>query len=367
MSSKEYKDLDNLAKLIKTEINKIEKLSCNYKKNSNVSKKFRIAEETLELLFDLNFVSYDKKNQATRLILLFENTKYNIYYINNSYNIVVNDNPVEITSSVLKKILDIEIKNLRKTEKNDIFPFSICIQYSSIKPNYPIESPFSCPECKDGRLLVLDDKSLLYKPHKTFNEMIQRDYYDEYDYDWFKYSFAGYLTCSKCGEQIAVLGDYAYSELGVYINNRNSDLLREDLYTIKYFDRVKDFISLDCLQDEEMKKILRDSFLLYFTDLTSCANKIRVFLDLYLTQLGVPETLPDGGFYSLGNRIKNCKKIKAEQKKKLTILKNVGNEGSHGGGIISHNELYKTYKVLEEIINQNRNIQFLSSLEKRFS
>lgn len=367
MSKNEYKDLDNLAKLIKTEINKIENVSCNYKKTSNVSKKFKITKEMVEVLFDLNFVSYDKKNQSARLIILFENTKYSIYYHNNSYSIIINDNPVEITSSVLKKILDNEIKNFRKEEKNVVFPFSFCIQYNSMKPNYPIESHFSCPECKEGRLFVLDDKSLSIKPYNAFNEMIKRDYDGEYDYDWFKYSFTGYLTCSKCREQIAVLGDYSYSEPGFYINDGNGELLREDLYTIKYFDRVKDFIDLDCLQDEEMKKILRDSFLLYFTDLTSCANKIRVFLDLYLTQLGVPETLSDGGFYPLGLRIKDCKKIKAEQKKKLTILKNVGNEGSHGGGIISHNELYKTYKVLEEIINQNRNIQFLSSLGERFS
>ena len=124
MSKNEYKDLDNLAKLIKTEINKIEKVSCNYKKTSNVSKKFKITKEIVEVLFDLNFVSYDKKNQSARLIILFENTKYSIYYHNNSYSIIINDNPVEITSSVLKKILDNEIKNFRKEEKNVVFPFS---------------------------------------------------------------------------------------------------------------------------------------------------------------------------------------------------------------------------------------------------
>ena len=91
---------------------------------------------------------------------------------------------------------------------------------------------------------------------------------------------------------------------------------------------------------------------MYFADENSCANKIRSFLDLLLTELGVPETPENGGFKSLDVRIEECKRITLKQKDILELLKNIGNEGSHGKGYITKYDLYRTYKIIEALITK---------------
>jgi len=363
-AKKNYSDFDSLAKFIKKELVNNSNFSCRYRKISDVSKEFFIDNKDQKLIFELNFFKYDKNTNNAELYIKFENKKYKISYIQNKYYLEEKN----LDSLSLLKIINDEYKTMQKYIREDYYPYSFKIQtLNSVKPVYPIETVFFCPECKDGKLQIKDEKSLLKEEHKTFNQMVLSDYKGEYDDDWFKYSFTGFMTCKKCNEKIAVLGDLSYYKCFREINEDECDCLEEEEYIIKYFDRVKDFIDISGLQNEELKQILKDSFLLYYSDLTSCANKIRAFLDMYLTELGVPETQINGNFYPLAKRIEDCKKLDKTQKNTLKVLKDVGNEGSHGGGIISYADIYITYKVLEEIINQNTTKKIICKLKSRFS
>lgn len=365
--AKGYSDLDTLAKFIKSEIIKKSSLACKNRKVSAVSKKFTIDNNCQKLNFDLNFFKFDKSTHNTELYIKFENKKYKILYIQNTYYLADND-LIVLDSKSLLKVINEELNIMKKYVNEEYYPYSFEIQtVNSIKPVYPIRTVFSCPECNEGKLEVFEENSLSIEEHKTFNKMILTDYEGEYDDDWFKYSFTGFLTCNKCKEKIAVLGDYTYYKYFREVNEDECECLEEEEFKIKYFDRVKDFIDISGLENEELTQILRDSFLLYYVDLTSCVNKVRVFLDLYLTELGVPETQTNGTFYPLKKRIHDCKKLDKTQKEILKILTDVGNEGSHGGGVIAYADLYKTYKVLENIIKQNSNKIIVNDLKSKFS
>lgn len=358
-----YNDFENLLNIIKTLIDNTDKYDATVKNVSDDSKEFTVRDaQEKSLQFDLNFVSYDKKNSCAKLVLKFKQNKFDIFYANKRYTIKYEQTPEEISKEVLEKILNDAFKEQRKYKEN-IFPDSIVVQYYD-RIEYPVATEFSCPECKKGSLVIEKKEDLKVEQYKTFNEMIRNDYDGEWDYDWFNHSFAGFLTCGSCSEKIAVLGkaEYSFSESwGI------PDEFSEADYKIKYFERVADFIEIDSLASDDLKKKLRESFLLYFSDENACANKIRVFLDMYLTELGVSETTKNGGFKNLSDRIKECAKLDEKQKEILEILKNVGNKGSHGGGEISKADLYKVYKCIESFIKQNEYNGNVHALEAKFS
>ncbi|UTC53651.1 DUF4145 domain-containing protein [Treponema sp. OMZ 803] len=367
-----YDDFENLAKKIKNETNAGKKYKAKYKKLDETSKEFNIEDnQSKSISFTLFFITFDKRNNISKLAIQFENTRIEIVYKNSIYYLEYMDDIHEIESKILSKIYDEEFKIFSDKKEDLFFPDRLIIGYSDIKKKYPIQTDFLCPECQKGRLCISDDKSIINEEYKNFNEKIRTDYYGEYDTDWFRNSFIGFLCCNNCSEKIAFLGESSYSEYYTQQIDDYCERYVEEVYEIKYFERVKDFINIDYLLNEDLKKVLRESFLLYFSDKNSCANKIRVFLDMFLTELGVSETSLDGKFRNLSERIDNCKKINSPQKETLKILKNVGNEGSHGYGIISKYDLYKTYKVIESLIlnkyKKKEEIENIASLKRKFS
>lgn len=366
-----YNDFENLAKKIKNETNAGEKYKAKYKKTDQNSKEFNIENKQGQAIsFGLFFINFDKKTSIAKLVIQFENKRIEIVYKNSIYYLKYMDDIHKRESKILNKIYNEEFKIFSNKKEDLCFPDRLIIGYPDSKKTYPIQTEFFCPECKKGILCINDDKSIISEEYKNFNEKITSDYYEEYDIDWLKNSFIGFLCCNNCSEKIAFLGECSYSE---YLNLQTVDCYEqynEEIYEIKYFERVKDFINIDYLQNEELKKVLRQSFLLYFPDKNSCANKIRVFLDMFLTELGVSETSLNGSFRNLSERIDKCKKISSSQKNTLKVLKNVGNEGSHGDGVITKYDLYKTYKVIESLIldkyKEQKETKNINSLKRKF-
>jgi hypothetical protein len=69
------------------------------------------------------------------------------------------------------------------------------------------------------------------------------------------------------------------------------------------------------------------AFALFWVDLSSCANKIRVSLERLLDSLGLPE------FPTLAKRIESIQGTDKLQSEVFHALREVGNVGSHGSGV----------------------------------
>lgn len=358
----EYKDFDNLFIKIKDLIDESKNykiVSC--KNNEDNSGEFTVSNSYKKIHFELNFINFDSKNARTLLHLKFSNLNYKIYYTSTNNYIVLHNHPYDLNSQVFEDILNTEFKKSYNVKNAKSFPDFFSVQYYNDKAIYPIVTDFHCPVCQRGLLSINDDSQIRTEPYDYENKEINRKFENDYTLDWLIFSFAGYLICDKCSEKIAVIGDsYCSEPLGDEINN---EYIYDQYFRIKYFERVKDFIKIDSLQNSELKEILRQSFKLYFCDKESCANKIRVFIEKFLTEIGVNETIPNGDFISLNQRIQSCKKLSESQKETLAILKNIGNSGSHSNNSISNEDLYKTYKVLEDIIAEYHHEEHVSDLK----
>lgn len=352
MNNSGYNDFENLSRYIKNETNQLSNYQITFRKNGSYSKRFNLIKNLKSISFNLFFKTFEKGTNITKLCLQFEFKTYEIIYKNLKYYVNINDAILDLNKDSLTKIFDEMFKFSNKASNEKIFPDSFIVGYAYSTKKYPIDTPFFCPECLNGKLQILDKDSINSFEYKKYNKMIREDYPEDYDRDWFKYSFAGFLTCNNCSEKIGVLGSASFDECFIQQKGNCYDSQILERYTIKYFDRVKDFIEIELLPSETLKEKLRESFLLYFSDKAACANKIRSFLDIFLTELGVSETTVDGNFRPLSKRIDECKKILKSQKDVLKILKNVGNEGSHGDGNLTKYDLYKTYIVIESLIKK---------------
>ena len=365
-SKKKYTDFDNFVKTVKEEIRKNKYYKLKYKTLSQNSKRITVEKYNENITFELFIVRYNKGTDTTELKFAFEDTEYKIYYKESKYAIYLNNRLVPIDSKSLKYVIDTELQNQRKINQSKVFPYSIIIEtLNDNKPVYPYMTNFTCPECHSQKIVINQENDLRIENYTNYNKKLHDENPDCYP-EFCKAAFSGYLYCKTCKEFIAVLGEYSYEEGVVNEIDGYGDLLHVDEYKIKYMDRMEDFINLDYLKYQDLRSLLRESFHLYFVDEESCANKIRAFLDLYLTKLGVAETLLDGGFYPLANRIRDCKRITKDQKKILCALKNFGNEGSHGDGKITKTDLSNAYKVLEEILHKESNKKNVEKLIKKF-
>jgi len=351
----EYTDFNNLIKKIKEMIKQNFNYEISYKKIDEFSRQIILKNEDHTMDFSIHFINFDVKNNLAKLKIQFKNNNYEIFYVNKNYLVKIGNLIMDLYSNFIECLLK---KEYESNVQDKIFPETFELEYINDIATFPVKTPFCCPVC-NGNLCINDDKQIKTEEYKALNSEIRQ--YDKYNYEpeCLCYSFAGYLTCNLCDEKIAGLGYSVYSEP---IAMENSKYFTQTFY-IKYFERVNDFIKIDSLQNSELKEILRQSFKLYFCDKESCANKIRVFIEKFLTEIGVNETTTNGTLISLNKRIQNCKKFSKPQKETLAVLKNIGNIGSHSNNSISNEDLYKTYKVLEDIIAEYHHEEHVSDLK----
>jgi hypothetical protein len=101
----------------------------------------------------------------------------------------------------------------------------------------------------------------------------------------------------------------------------------------------------------EVKKQLRVAYELFWTDLASCANRLRIVVELLLDQLGIAREGPKGRRKSarldLADRIALLAAARPGHEESLTALRYVGNAGSHDG-IGEFEDVVDCFALLED-------------------
>lgn len=157
-------------------------------------------------------------------------------------------------------------------------------------PNYP------CPYCKSGTLRLRKEslqRTGALRPSPT------------------KLSDAAFfcaLDCSACQGSVSVVG---------YIRKDNA-LVPRGIYP------APPIISIPPQAPRTVVNELELAFSLFWVDLSSCANKIRVSLERLLDFLQVPEAK------TLAVRIMEFEKKAKDEAEVFHALREVGNVGSHG-------------------------------------
>jgi|LNFM01.1.fsa_nt_gb hypothetical protein len=208
---------------------------------------------------------------------------------------------------------------------------------------------WTCPSCQSGNLK--GDKTTIKVIESAASKAAHSD--EDWDPEWISGHFGGTLKCSnaQCGDLVLVMGkmfvdpDSEYDEE----NDTMHYIYREFLIPQAFFPSLHIFqIHPDVPRD--LASAIVESFKLYWIDISSCANKIRIVVELIMDEQKITRTFTTGGkrkSHSLHKRIELFKVTKPEEADYLMAIKWIGNSGSHTNGGLTKDDILDAYEILE--------------------
>lgn len=160
-------------------------------------------------------------------------------------------------------------------------------------PDYP------CPHCLAGSLTLRKDSVRRAGPYHDKSAKLTDS------------AFIAMLDCRACEGSAAVAG---------YVR-------KDDILVPKAIYPAPPIIKVPTATPRAVVVELDAAFALFWVDLSSCANKIRVSLERLLDSLGIPETP------KLAQRIDSAQGADKLRSEVFHALREVGNVGSHGSQV----------------------------------
>jgi len=214
------------------------------------------------------------------------------------------------------------------------------------KRNYeiPEKTELQCPVCENGVLEIKED-NVCYVDYDSNNKKVMKnEIYGDGD---LQYGFHGVLECENptCHEKIVFAG---YSWIDEKPSREDYDLESYSALSIEYIERPPHLIKINDKIPKEIYDALLESFRLYWIDLDSCANKIRVCLELIINSYFTDKEIPPR---PLGERIGNLKGKKPQLKKCLDEAEWVGSS-AYLTDEIKENDLCNGYEMLKCVLKE---------------
>lgn len=214
-----------------------------------------------------------------------------------------------------------------------------------IKENLP---DIICPVCDKGLLTFIKES---FKSEQTKESKDSQRQLNSTDFD-IEFRFSSILKCSssRCGDIVAVLGKGFYEpyyeidqEHGYY--NESTRLY----YSPLFFHPSLKIIPVGNDYPKPLVIELKDSFSLFFSDLSSCANKIRICVEVLMDEFSIKKREVKSKKYSnisLHSRILEFKKKNSEVGDYLLAIKWIGNTGSHYNKL-TKDDILDAYSLLD--------------------
>ncbi|WP_318035431.1 DUF4145 domain-containing protein [Rhizobium ruizarguesonis] len=215
--------------------------------------------------------------------------------------------------------------------------------------SYSTFGRFTCPRCNRGKLREGKTPILREEPDHITRELQYEGLIGEVSAG----RFAGILKCNSkgCGEMVAVAGDYRTD----YERQQDHQTGDEVLFSIHSYTPfcirpAPAIISFPKVLDKDIKPHMLRAFDLFWSDHGSCANRLRIIVEMVLDQLGVPREGPKGKWkrtrWDLADRITALDLLRPGHEEILNALRVVGNTGSHDG-IVDFEDLLDSFELLE--------------------
>jgi len=195
-----------------------------------------------------------------------------------------------------------------------------------------------CPNCNNTSLELIKDK-LFSK--MTAQSIEMSAHIPDYALDLI---FNGVLKCKSCSEHIVFTGKGHPSP--EYDSNKHSRY--QAWFSPTYFEPTLNIFDIPENCPEIVTTEIINSFKLFWCDLPSCANKVRISLEILLTENKVKRYVVNNNgkrkSINLHDRIQIFNND--ELKDLLLAIKWVGNTGSHLGDL-KPIDILETYQLLE--------------------
>lgn len=218
-----------------------------------------------------------------------------------------------------------------------------------------------CPNC--GKMsLVLDRKTLIYRPNKT---QYNSDDFKKEDFEeslwlgilkglaiaiqkmqWVQHKFVGFLTCKDCGESISFSG-----RAEIPRETANGSTYLSTLLYPEYFSPPLPFFTLDNHYPPSVRQSFIRAFGFVFNDAASAANSIRQGIELILDEFDIPRGEQGKSRLPLYDRIKIFSETNKECAEMLDAIRFLGNEGSHQGKV-NRADLVAAFEVVDHVLDE---------------
>lgn len=203
-------------------------------------------------------------------------------------------------------------------------------------------SNYDCPYCAKSKLAPKRDANRklmmingLSPEHMKYHETAH--YGDETEV----HTFAVALECTnpECGMITIVVG-----RLDAYPDY--SDMVREydTIVTPYFFYPHVDVVKVPGCIPKTICGEVRRSYALYFADPASAANPLRSAVECFMDETNTVKKR-DGKSLTLHQRLLEFKKVDSDLAELLGAVKWLGNDGSHYGHGLTHDDLLKAYDV----------------------
>ncbi len=205
-------------------------------------------------------------------------------------------------------------------------------------------SVLTCPRCNRGNLKSINGTFHFKESRDSREAHVDSDWMP----DWLETRFVMILQCSNnsCMEIITTTGKGSQEEKLSQDNMGNYSHDAISYFIPLYFYPPLNIIEIYEEYPDDLKAELKNSFSHFFSDYSSCANKIRVCVELLLDNLGIKKySIKDKPLF-LNTRIEEYEKVKPAIGHKLSAIKWIGNAGSHYDSI-KKDDLIDAFALLD--------------------
>lgn len=204
-----------------------------------------------------------------------------------------------------------------------------------------------CPTCLTGTLILRG--KLFVADNAVTRRDINEDYFDA---EQISRVFNGALCCANCEETVVFCGsggvDREHSQ-------EDNDYEWVNYYVPRFFYPALKIIGMPENESvpKDMKKAIAASFLVFWSNLDSCANRLRTAIELLLDSMAVvrkvnPNVTKELTLHQRIERIDSAQFPDVQQM--FNAIKLVGNDGSHDLGQVPREDILSCYEILEHVL-----------------
>ncbi|RYG19797.1 MAG: DUF4145 domain-containing protein [Caulobacteraceae bacterium] len=230
----------------------------------------------------------------------------------------------------------------------------MAIELTQWKKGFRNLPAWPCPTCATGRLTAPEKlTSIESGPSKKAHE------HDAWEPEWIESRFIGMLKCNNSAcEEICAISGYG----GIDFDHEYDEEFGWTQVWVDYYHPIAISPSppiFPVVPDwpEPVKKALQEAFGLFWSDLDSCANKLRAAVEALLNDRGVPNfTQPIKGKkraqLNLHTRIERFKSTEPIVAELLMAIKWIGNHGSHAGEGLRREDILTSAELMEHALTE---------------
>lgn len=208
---------------------------------------------------------------------------------------------------------------------------------------------WQCPTCGKASLGLDPEEFHVHYSGETANLRES----DDLDADWVRYRISAVLRClnRRCNEVVTMAGaghveqEHARDEKGQW------EVTYRDCFRPSFFEPCLKPISIPENIPTDVRSSLNRSFSLIFASHDAAANQLRVALEVLLDEQSVKLRDKNGGLLPLGIRINDhLQGDLLKYKDRLSAIRWIGNDGSHGNDAITVSDLLAGFELIESVL-----------------